>query len=244
MTTVLGTQYMCDLRAYRRQPGKNTLQRFPEVKKKLPHIRLFSGHIWHDSPWRRFFPNSHWISKLLPPKYFFFCRKQPLYIASIRHPIDRLHSFFRYLQISPNHPDYHESIKKNDFDYFVQRLIQSNHIKSTNSLCAQITYKPNALNLLKKAKQSFDQRYLAIVPYNKTHELANMIAEVFEVPKVENSIINSNELRKKEPINKETYALLEERFSDDIQLYDYICKGYQEKLVHAKNYLLNLLNKC
>lgn len=241
MTTLLGNQYVYDLRASRPRPAKEILQRYPDIQKKMPNIRLLSGHIWYGTPWAKLFPNSRWISKLLPPNTFSYCRKQPLYIASIRHPIDRLNSFFRYLQANPDHVDYNETVKNNDFDQFVQELVQTDNLKSKNALCMQITRSRTSLNLLEKAKNAFNQHYFSIVPYNKTHELANMIAEVLELPNVENCIVNLNRSEKKIIPRQETIALLTERCREDIELYDYVCKGYVEKLANAKKHLRKLL---
>lgn len=241
MTTLLGPQYVCDLRASPPKPAKELLRCYPNMRKNMPNIRLLSGHIWYRTPWATLFPNSRWISKLLPPNIFSYCRKQPLYIASIRHPIDRLISFFHYVKANPSHIEYKDAIKNADFDQFVQELIRTESLKSKNALCMQISRHRAPLGLLEKAKDAFDHRYLAIVPHNKTHELANMLAEVLKLPKVENFVINSNAKKEKTIPSKETLDLLEERYSEDIQLYHYILHRYQNKLDEAQKYLNNLI---
>lgn len=242
MTTLLGNQHVYDLRTPPVTTEKTLLKRYPEIKKRLPDIRLLSGHIWYNTPWTKFFPNSRWASKLLSPVRFSYCRKQPLYIASIRHPIDRLNSLFRYIKANPSHAEYKNNSRNDNLDQFVQDLIAKDAIKSKNALCMQITHCRDPLHLLEKAKNAFDHHYLAIVPYNKTHELANMLAEVLELPQVENCVINSNTVKETAAFSKETLAILEERYSDDIQLYDYICKGYHAKLIKAKAQLHGLLH--
>lgn len=235
MTTLLGYQHVYDLRPFPALSMGQLLEKHPEIKKNRVDTRLLSGHIWYDSPW----------SKLFSKKTFPCDKKHPLYIASVRHPIERLNSFFRYVKANPTHPYWqiNNRIKNDSFDEFIQELIFNDNIKTKNEISMQITRCRDSVNLFQKAKNSFEHNYFAIVPYNKTHELANMIAEVLKLPHVEDCIVNSNNLEKKIIPSKEIIALLEEKCSEDIKLYDYVCKNYQEKLVMAKDQLLRLVNK-
>lgn len=235
MTTLLGDKHVYDLRPLPPIKVNQLLKEYPEIKKNKHNIRLFSGHIWYNTPWEKLF------SRTTFPYY----KKRPLYIASVRQPIERLNSFFRYLKANHTHPYWKRANinKNNNFDEFIQELILNNHMKAKNGISMQLTGCSNSTNLLEKAKKSFEQDYFAIVPYNKTHELANMISEVLELPKVEDHIINLNSSEKKIIPSQETIALLTERCRDDIEFYDYVCKGYEEKLAKAKIHLQNLLKK-
>lgn len=233
MTTLLGDKHVYDLRPLPPLGMEQLLKEYPEIKKNISNTHLLSGHIWYNSPW----------AKLFSKKAFPYRKKRPLYIASIRHPIERLNSFFRYLKANPTHPYWgrNNPIENDNFDQFVQELILNDNVKTKNEISMQITRRRDSINLLEKAKYSFDHNYFAIVPYNKTHELANIIAETLQLTEVENCIVNLNTSKKIITPSKETLALLEEKCSDDIQLYDYICKGYQEKLAKAKAQLHKLI---
>ena len=240
LTTLFGKKHSLDVRSFLNKGRMRTLW---EVQKRKHELALLSGHIHYNSPWIKLIADKQWAGRVIPSLLNPYGKKQLLYVASIRHPIDRLNSLFRYIKISPKHPDYYEDINNSSFDDFIQTLILKNHFKSKNALCMQITGCQNSQQLLEKAKQAFDHHYLAIVPHNKTHELANMFAEVLQQPNVEPKIINSNTSIEISIPNKKTISLLEERCHDDIQLYEYICKGYQEKLIKAKKQLNGFPNK-
>ncbi len=239
LETLLGNQHVCDVRL------AGAVIKDIDWRSRnynyLTNVRLLVGHFWYDTPLAKIFPNTKWASRFLPLEALPCFRKKPLYIASVRHPVERLESFFRYLRTRPGHNAYNEGIKNNNFDQFIDILILKNNSKIKNGICSQLTRCHNSPNLFEQAKNALDHHYLAIVPYNKTHELANILAEVLLLPKVENRIVNPSTPGKKIIPRKETLMVLEENCQYDIQLYDYILKEYQAKLENAKLHLQLLL---
>ncbi len=242
LRTLLGDKHVFDARSCKPvKTKKNT--RYPELSKHLSDTKLLSGHLWYGTPLAKVFPKTKWSNSIIPLEIFPYFRKKPLYIASVRHPVDRLESFFRYLRTRPGHNAYNEGIKNNNFDQFIDILISKNSPKIKNGICSQLTRCHDSPNLLEKAKKSFDHSYLAVVPYNKTHELANMLADVLQRPRVENRIVNPSAENEKATPSKATLAFLEKNCQDDIQLYSYILNNYQAKLIKAKQQLCHLIYK-
>lgn len=85
--------------------------------------------------------------------------------------------------------------------------------------------------------------YFAVVPYNKTHELAHLIADVLQLPPVVESLINPSDPNEIAIPSDETRALLEEKCHNDILFYQYMMSNYQEKLIQAKKQLAYLCKK-
>ena len=242
LRTLLGDKHVFDARSLK----PNKIERNGHYTKPGNHLsdtRLLSGHLWYGTPLAKIFPKTKWANSLIPLEILPYFRKNPLYIASVRHPVDRLESFFRYLRTRPSHNAYNEGIKNNNFDQFIDILISKNSTKIKNGICSQLTRSHDSPNLLEKAKKSFDHNYLAVVPYNKTHELANMLADVLQRPKVENCIVNPSAPNEKSIPSKETLAFLENNCQLDIQFYSYILNNYQAKLIKAKEQLCHLIYK-
>lgn len=239
LTTLIGKEHTLDLRPFL---GKKSFQGYREIQKKKHGLKLLSGHFRYNSGWIKLIPNERWISKIFSPLFSARFRKNALHVASVRHPIDRLDSLFRYLKTRPRHYLYNHHIINNDFDGFIQSLVASNNQLVNNGMCAQLARCTPGPNILENAKEVFDQHYLAIVPYDKTHELANMLADVFQRPSVEEKTINKSEPTTKVIPSKATLLLLEKKCADDIQLYNYILNAYSSKLKTAETYLRHLLN--
>ncbi len=237
LNELFGKDHVCDIRPYPALAAQTLIRQYPEIKQGLPNIRVLSGHTGYREHWekhifseQKFIP---WLSKT----------KKPLYIASIRHPIDRLISLFRYIRLRPNHPGYlphAESLRNNDFDAYVQSLIKSKSCKVKNEICIFIKEKRMSFSLLEEAKKSFEHNYFIITPHNKTHELANLISETFSLPCVEEKTINGNESKEKITPSEKTINLLKKAHHDDILLYEYILSRYPEKLQQAKQKLQEL----
>ncbi len=242
LRTLLGDQHVFDARFSRPIKSRKNIGLEPKIYKHLANIRALSGHLPYNTRLAKIFPNTKWAGHFLPLEILPCFRKKPLYIASVRHPTEQLQSFFRYLKTRPHHPTYNDGIKNNDFDEFIQTLVLKKSSKINNRICSQVTGVKNSSSILEEAKNSFDQKYLAIVPYNKTHELANVLAETLHLPKVENRIVNSSLPGDDILPSKKTLMLLEKSCQHDIQLYDYVIKGYEEKLKNAKKHLQHLLN--
>ncbi|MES2204460.1 MAG: sulfotransferase family 2 domain-containing protein [Pseudomonadota bacterium] len=240
LTLLIGKEHTLDLRPFL---GKKSAQGYRKIQNKKHSIRLLSGHFRYNSGWAKLVPNQHWLSKIISPLIAPSCRKHALHIASVRHPIDRLDSLFRYLKTRPRHYLYNHHIIKNDFDGFIQSLITSNNQLVNNGMCAQLAKCTPGANILDKAKKSFDQHYLAMVPFDKTHELANMLADVFQLPLVKEKIINKSEPTAKVIPSTATLLLLEKKCADDIQFYNYVVNQYPTKLLEAKQYLQQLIAK-
>lgn len=240
LTRLIGKEYTLDLRSYL---GKKSFQGYQEIQKRKHNLRLLSGHFRYNSHWAKFIPNNQWSNKIISPFLNPFGRKKALYIASARHPIDRLDSLFRYLKTRPRHYLYNQHIANNDFDGFIQMLVAKENQFVNNGMCAQIAKCAPGQNIFEKAKKSFNDNYLAIIPYDKTHELANMFADVFQLPMVTEKIVNKSEPSHKPIPSKETLHLLEENCADDVRFYQYVVDHYQTKLVAAKNHLQNLITK-
>lgn len=240
LTTLIGKDHTLDLRPFL---GKKSLQGYREIQKKKATIKLLSGHFRYNSGWSKLIPNQHWSNKLIPPFFNPQGRKQALHVASVRHPIDRLDSLFRYLKTRPRHYLYNQYIIDNDFDGFIQSLIQNHNQLVNNGMCAQLARCTPAPHILEKAKKAFDHHYFAVVPYDKTHELAHMIAEVFQHPLVKEKIVNKSESSAKIILSEKTISLLEKKCADDIQFYNYVLNEYHSKLLNAKEHLHHLMNK-
>ena len=240
LTTLLGKNQSLDLRPFL---GKKRLKGIWEIQKKQHRLTLLSGHFSYNSTWTKLISNNRWAGRLTPALLNPYGRKQALYVASVRHPIDRLDSLFRYLKTRPRHHLYNQHVINNDFDSFIQTLVDSNSYLVNNGICAQLTKCPPESNMLAEAKKSFDHRYLAIVPFNKTHELGNMLADVFQLPSITEKVLNKSEPGEKVSPSRETIMLLEKKCSDDIQLYHYIVSKYPEKLIEANGYLKQLVSK-
>lgn len=235
LTTLIGKENALDLRPFL---GNKSFQGYREIQKKSQHINLLSGHFRYNSGWAKLVPNTRWPSNVVFPLLLLpLYRKQALHVASVRHPIDRLDSLFRYLKTRPRHYLYNQYIVNNDFDGFIQSLINSNNQLVNNGMCAQLAKCSPGFNVFEKAKKSFDEHYLAIVPFDKTHELANMLADVFQLSPVKEKILNKSEPTAKVTPSECTLNLLEEKCADDIQLYHYIQNNYLLKLNEAEKYL-------
>lgn len=239
LTTLVGKEHTLDLRPFL---DKESFQGYREIQKKGHAIRLLSGHFRYNSGWAKLVPNERWFSKVIPPLFAPFCRKRALYVASVRHPIDRLNSLFRYLKTRPRHYLYNYHVINNDFDGFIQSLVANNNQLVNNGMCAQLAKCAPGPSILEKTKKAFDQHYFAIVPFNKTHELANRLANVLQQPAVKEATINRSDPGEKVIPSQATIALLEKKCHDDIQLYDYIGNTYSKKLDAAEKYLRHLLN--
>lgn len=242
-------KYILDLRPYPALCSKELLKQHPEIKKKLSKCRILSGHTGYQEHWEDY---THISGKLnlyqfIPKIKLSSHPKNPLYIASIRHPVERLLSLFQYIRIRPDHPDFPlfaESFNNNDFDAYVADLIEKKSMKIQSGMSAFIKEKGKATSsLLEAAKKSFDNNYFAIIPYNKTHELAQIFSDAFGLCPVKQKIINLNNAKQKITPSEKTSQILEEQFSDDIQLYDYILKNYEEKLDEAKKQLQKKIDK-
>lgn len=243
LETLFGKEYICDLRPYPPVSVKQILKHQPDIQKQLPHIKLLSGHIHYDTPWAKLIPNNLWINRFISrplPAYF---RKEPLYIASIRHPIDRLISLFRYVRTRPEHILYDKNIKSNNFDSFIQKLIQTNSFRMDNEICTLFIGRRDSRQRLQDAKNAFHDHYFAVMPYNKTHEFAHLLADVFQLPRVTESLINPSDPKETAAPSAATRALLEEKCRSDILFYHYMMNNYQEKLATAKWQLENLCKK-
>jgi len=264
MTTLFGDEHLCDLRPYPPAVASELLRNYPEIRQKMPCIQVLSGHIPYRSSWGTLFPrrgrlsqvvlvflllchryqrkfrvkNSHFIDQCLS-----HYRKKPLYIASIRHPISRLESLFRYIRTRPEHRSYNHYVEKNDFDGFIQNLIDTDSFRVKNEMCMMFSENPQHSNVLADAKRVFNDQYFAVVPYDRTHELANMIADVFQRPLVPAEIINASSASEKARATGRTLSLLEKACADDIQLYEYIMQRYPEKLNHAREQLSDIRQK-
>jgi hypothetical protein len=241
LRALLGDQHVFDARFS--SPIKSKKNTRYNLKNRVPlaNIRALSGHLPYNTRLAKIFPNTKWTSYFFPLEILPCFRKKPLYIASVRHPIEQLQSFFRYLKTRPHHPIYNDGIKNNDFDEFIQILVLKKSSKINNGICSQITGVKNSSSILEEAKNSFNHNYLAIVPYNKTHELANVVAEALQLPHVENCIVNASTPGETIIPSKKTLMDLEEKCRYDIQFYDYVLNGYQEKLKNSKEKLHHLL---
>ena len=243
LTILMGSDHVLDLRSLPPLPADTILKQNPTTKKNLPQVRLLSGHFWYNSGWEKAFIRSKKINSFFSLQSLINSRKNPLYIASVRHPTDRMISFFRYLQADPNHIEYNDHVRNNNFDAFILSLTEKNHPKVKNGMCRQLTNDGKPFNLFNKAKKACDDNYLAVVPYNKTHELANIIANFLELPPVSNQIVNPSINVEKIIPSERTLALLEENCNDDIQLYEYILETYPSKLMKAKAHLEAIFKK-
>lgn len=240
LTALLDKEHSLDLRPFL---GKRRFRGILEVQKKKQHLTLLSGHFPYNSPWTKLVSNKQWAGRCIPSLLNPFGRKQALYVASIRHPIHRLDSLFRYLRTRPRHHLYNQHVTNNDFNGFIQALVTNNSYLVNNGICAQLTRIPPGPHILEEAKKSFDHHYLAIVPYDKTHALGNMLANVFQLPMMTEKTLNKSAPGEKAILNQEMTSILEEKCHDDIQLYHYVLNGYQVKLASAEKYLRHLLNE-
>ncbi|MCD8499799.1 MAG: sulfotransferase family 2 domain-containing protein [Gammaproteobacteria bacterium] len=258
MTTLFGDDHFCDLRPYPAMSALKILKCYPEVREKMPRIQVLSGHIRYHSLWGTLFPcqgrfNRFVLAMLLLrhryqgifgvksghfiDKWLSHYRKKPLYIASIRHPISRLESLFRYIRTRPEHGSYNQYVENNDFDGFIQHLMDTHSFRIRSEMCMMFSGQRQTSNLLADAKRIVDEQYFAVVPYDRTHELANMMAEVFQRPFVSAEIINASAVSEKAHATGKTRSLLEKACADDIQLYEYIMGRYAEKLNRAREQL-------
>lgn len=243
LETLFGNEAVCDLRPYPPVCATQILKNNPHLQKQLPYIKLLSGHIHYDTIWPNLIPRNRWVSRLVSSSLSPYCRKKPLYIASIRHPIDRLISLFRYVRTRPEHMLYDENIKNNHFDRFIQKLIQTHSFRMNNEMCTLFIGRRDSLQPLEDAKHVFHHHYFAVVPYNKTHELAHLIADVLQLAPVVESLINPSDPNEIAIPSDETRALLEEKCHNDILFYQYMMSNYQEKLIQAKKQLAYLCKK-
>jgi hypothetical protein len=237
LETLFGKNYVCDLRPYPAGCATEILKNYPDIQNQLRHSKLLSGHIHYDTPWAKKIPKNQWIARLLLSETSPYYYKKPLYIASIRHPIDRLISLFRYVRSRPKHPLYDDHIKNNDMDGFIQHLIQTDYFRMNNEICTVFIGRRDSLKPLDDAKHAFDTQYFSVVPYNKTHELAHMLSAVFQLPLVTKSLINPSNPEETATPCAETRALLEEKCQNDILFYHYMMSHYQEKLAQARRQL-------
>ena len=159
LETLFGKEYICDLRPYPPVSVEQILKHQPDIQKQLPHIKLLTGHIHYDTPWTKLIPNNRWINRFISRPLPVYFRKKPLYIASIRHPIDRLISLFRYVRTRPEHILYDDNIKSNNFDSFIQKLIQTNSFRINNEICTLFIGRGDSLQPLQDAKNAFDHHY-------------------------------------------------------------------------------------
>ena len=243
LETLFGKEYIRDLRPYPPVSAIEILKNHPDIEQQLPHLKLLSGHIHYNTSWAKLIPNNQWITRFISPTLASFFRKKPLYIASIRHPIDRLISLFRYVRIRPEHILYDETIKSNDFDSFIQKLIHTNSFRMNNEICTLFIGRRDSLQPLEDAKYAFHHHYFAVMPYNKTHEFAHMLANVLGLPKVSEDVINPSDPRETATPSLATRALLEEKCHNDIIFYEYMMKNYQDKLAKAEKRLENLCRR-
>lgn len=258
MTTLFGDEHICDLRPYPAMSALKILRSYPEVREKMTRIQILSGHIRYRSLWGNLFPckgrfNGFVLAMLLlrhryqgllgvkvgrfMDKFLSNYCKKPLYIASIRHPISRFESLFRYIRTRPEHGSYNRYVENNDFDGFIQHLVDTHSFRIRNEMCMMFSRQRQTSNLLADAKRIFDDQYFAVVPYDRTHELANMIAEVFQKPFVQEKIVNASAASEKAHATGKTRSLLEKVCADDIQLYEYIMRRYPEKLNRSREEL-------
>lgn len=228
LTILFGRNHVVDLRPYNSR--RNFIQAYQELRKRKDEMVALSGHMPYSSLWIKLLTNKSRLNHWLPKSLDLTIHKKPCYISTVRDPVERLISLFRYLRIRPEHYLYNNYLANNDFDGFIQALIKDKRNFARNGMCEQISGKIFSAHPFEDAKKAFDENYLAIVPYNKTHELANTLAKALNLPLTQPQIINPTEITERVNMREETRALLQEKCADDAKLYLYVCKHYSSKL--------------
>ena len=104
-------------------------------------------------------------------------------------------------------------------------------------MCALFIGRRNSHQPLEEAKHAFHHHYFVVTPYNKTHELAYMKANLLQLQMVTEQVINPSDQQETAMPSAEILALLEEKCHNDILFYQYMMSHYQEKLDWAKKHL-------
>ena len=104
-------------------------------------------------------------------------------------------------------------------------------------MCALFIGRRNSHQPLEEAKHAFHHHYFVVTPYNKTHELAYMMANFLQLQMVTEQVINPSDQQETAMPSAEILALLEEKCHNDILFYQYMMSHYQEKLDWAKKHL-------
>lgn len=213
MSNLIGKQHSCDLRN-------------PEIKRpkdmdqaEIEKIRFLTGH-FHFRDHMRFF------------------HKKPVYIATVRDPVERFVSFVRYARKGKRHPAHSVSILPPE--ECLEKLIERKHGVVSNGQCMALSKS----RLFQDAQKNILKNYLVVQPFY----FVNRISQLFH-----HFLNNANDDYSQFPTyankNQEnTFELtplvvnkIKELNSEDDQLFQWVCQYEDELLEQAKRNLTSTL---
>ncbi len=169
----------------------NTSALTPTLRRQ---IWVLSGHFWYGGQDR-------------------FFERQPVYLASVRHPVDRFVSFYRFVMSSdPPHPALRRMEGKS-FGQVVRDFIEASHPLINNEMS-------RSLGVMDDLK-ALENTYAIVAPNNRINELAAALARCFDreiaLARRENIGIGPDV-----SMDEETSRMLLRFNQKDMALWDYV----------------------
>lgn len=158
LTHMFGPEHCLDLRT----PGSPRPEAVPPDSRA--GLRLLSGHFQAGS-------HEHMFDR------------QPVRIATVREPLDRLQSFLGFIARSPGHPD-HARLGTLPPDDAVEAMLAEGHRMTANSQCQVLSRVP----AFAPARDAAEEEYLLVLPHAGALELASLFAEALRLPRPNHKI--------------------------------------------------------